>query len=147
MSLSKQGKIHGQIIRRNDRAGYPRHGQLHGNSTAENYLNFSIKSPHWAMRYWRHYAVTLSVDNVLFKQPIHIDGWSVSRSYVGRTSMSRHRKSSPGIEAVVIVINMVAMNADEVTNALPPLELKDDVQVRRYNKAMKRREAASACRK
>ena len=43
-----------------------------------------------AMRYSGHYAVTLSVDNVLFKQPIHIGELVTclaTVNYVGRTSM------------------------------------------------------------
>lgn len=104
-----------------------------------------------AMRYSGHYAVTLSVDNVLFKEPIHI-GELVSClatiNYTGNTSMEI------GIKVVAEDIRqrtvrhthtcyftMVAMDENNKPTPVPPLELKDANQIRRWNKALKRREA------
>ena len=104
-----------------------------------------------AMRYSGHYAVTLSVDNVLFKQPIHIGELVTclaTVNYVGRTSMEIGIKViAEDIKAKTVRLThtcyftMVAMDENNKPTPLPPLELKDDVQARRRNKAIKRREA------
>ncbi len=110
-----------------------------------------------AMRYSGHYAVTLSVDNVLFKQPIHIGELVTclaTVNYVGRTSMeigikviAEDIKLKTVRHTHTCYFNMVAMDENNKPTPLPPLELKDDVQVRRYNKAMKRREAGKRLQK
>jgi acyl-CoA hydrolase len=104
-----------------------------------------------AMRYSGHYAVTLSVDNVLFKQPIHIGELVIclaTVNYVGRTSMEIGIKViAEDIKAKTVrhthtcYFTMVAMDENNKPTPLPPLELKDDIQARRRNKAIKRREA------
>lgn len=104
-----------------------------------------------AMRYSGHYAVTLSVDNVLFKQPIHIGELVTclaTVNYVGRTSMEIGMKViAEDIKAKTVrhthtcYFTMVAMDENNNPTPLPVLELKDDMQVRRRNKALKRREA------
>ena len=104
-----------------------------------------------AMRYSGHYAVTLSVDNVLFKQPIHIGELVTclaTVNYVGRTSMEIGIKViAEDIKAKTVrhthtcYFTMVAMDENNKPTPLPPLELKDDVQERRRNKAIERREA------
>lgn len=104
-----------------------------------------------AMRYSGHYAVTLSVDNVLFKQPIHIGELVTclaTVNYVGRTSMEIGMKViAEDIKAKTVrhthtcYFTMVAMDDNNQPTALPALDLKDEVQVRRWNKALKRREA------
>ncbi len=104
-----------------------------------------------AMRYSGHYAVTLSVDNVLFKEPIHIGELVTclaTINYTGNTSMEI------GIKVVAEDIRqrtvrhthtcyftMVAMDENNKPTPVPPLELKDSNQIRRWNKALKRREA------
>nr|WP_228346083.1 acyl-CoA thioesterase [Venatoribacter cucullus] len=104
-----------------------------------------------AMRYSGHYAVTLSVDNVLFKEPIHIGELVTclaTINYTGNTSMEI------GIKVVAEDIRqrtvrhthtcyftMVAMDDSNKPTAVPPLQLKSTDQIRRWNKALKRREA------
>ncbi|MCT7358037.1 MAG: acyl-CoA thioesterase [Thalassobium sp.] len=104
-----------------------------------------------AMRYSGHYAVTLSVDNVLFKEPILIGELITclaTINYTGRTSMEI------GIKVVAEDIKlrtvrhthtcfftMVAMGDDNKPTPVPELELKNEVQIRRWNKALKRRQA------
>ena len=104
-----------------------------------------------AMRFIGQYAVTLSVDNVLFKQPIHIGEMITclaTINYTGRTSMEI------GIKVIAEDIRrktvkhthtcyftMVAMDENNQPTPVPELELKDETQIRRYNKAVKRRQA------
>lgn len=101
-----------------------------------------------ASRYAGCYVVTLSVDQVLFKQPIHVGElvtFLASVNYVGRSSME------VGIKVVAENIQqrsqrhtnscyftMVAMeNAKPVT--VPPLSLDNDEQKRRFRAAEIRR--------
>lgn len=104
-----------------------------------------------AMRYSGHYAVTLSVDNVLFKEPIHIGELVTclaTINYTGNTSMEI------GIKVVAEDIRqrtvrhthtcyftMVAMDENNKPTPVPALHLKSTDQIRRWNKALKRREA------
>lgn len=104
-----------------------------------------------AMRYSGHYAVTLSVDNVLFKQPIHIGEmitFLATINYTGRTSMEIGIKViSEDIKAKTVrhthtcYFTMVAMDENNKPVPVPQLELKDEMQKRRWNKALKRRQA------
>ncbi|GAA6136141.1 acyl-CoA thioesterase [Oceaniserpentilla sp. 4NH20-0058] len=103
-----------------------------------------------AMRYSGHYAVTLSVDNVLFKEPIHIGEMVTclaTVNYTGRSSMEIGIKVvAEDIQAKTVrhthtcFFTMVAMNEGKTT-PVPELIIEDDVQRRRWNKAVKRREA------
>jgi acyl-CoA hydrolase len=97
-----------------------------------------------ASRYAGQYVVTLSVDQVLFKQPIHVGelvSFLASVNYVGRTSME------VGIKVVAEDIQqrtvrhtnscyftMVAFE-DGRPVAVPPLPLESDLQQRRYREA------------
>jgi acyl-CoA hydrolase len=103
-----------------------------------------------AMRYSGTYAVTLSVDNVVFKQPIHIGELvtcMATVNYTGRSSME-------------IGIKVIAENIQEQTvrhtnscfftmvgfkdgkaAPVPTLKINDETQRRRWNKAVKRKEA------
>lgn len=104
-----------------------------------------------AMRFTGHYAVTLSVDNVLFKQPIHIGEMitcMATINYTGRTSMEIGIKViSEDIKAKTVrhthtcYFTMVAMDENNKPTPVPQLELKDEEQIRRWNKALKRRQA------
>jgi acyl-CoA hydrolase len=103
-----------------------------------------------AMRYSGHYAVTLSVDNVLFKEPIHIGELVTclaTINFTGRSSMEIGIKViAENIQLKTVrhtnscYFSMVAMQ-DGKTTAVPPLEIKNDEQRRRWNKAVKRKEA------
>ena len=103
------------------------------------------------MRYSGHYAVTLSVDNVLFKEPIHIGEMVTclaTINYTGRTSMeigikviSEDIKKKTVRHTHTCFFTMVAMDENNKPVPVPPLELKDENQTRRWNKALKRRQA------
>lgn len=103
-----------------------------------------------AMRYCGHYAVTLSVDNVLFKDPIHI-GEVITCfamvNYTGITSMevgikvvAENIRERSARHTHTCYFTMVAMDDNNKPIAVPPLEIKSASQASRWNKALKRRE-------
>lgn len=104
-----------------------------------------------AMRYSGHYAVTLSVDNVLFKEPIHIGElitFLATVNYTGNTSMeigikvvAENIKQRTVRHTHSCYFTMVAMGEDGRPTSVPQLEMKDEHQIRRWNKALKRRQA------
>jgi acyl-CoA hydrolase len=103
-----------------------------------------------AMRYSGTYAVTLSLDNVVFKQPIHIGELvtcMATVNYTGRSSMEIGIKViAENIQEQTVrhtnscFFTMVGLKDGQPTE-VPSLELKDDTQRRRWNKAVKRKEA------
>lgn len=103
-----------------------------------------------AMRYSGHYAVTLSVDNVLFKEPIHIGELVTclaTINYTGRSSMEIGIKVvAENIQEKTVrhthscYFTMVAME-DGKSTPVPALELRTETQKKRWNKAIKRKEA------
>ncbi len=103
-----------------------------------------------AMRFSGHYAVTLSVDNVLFKEPIHIGELVTclaTINYTGRSSMEIGIKVvAENIQQKTVrhtnscYFSMVALQDGKPT-AVPTLDIKSDEQRRRWNKAVKRKEA------
>ncbi|QKJ65302.1 acyl-CoA thioesterase [Deefgea piscis] len=102
-----------------------------------------------ASRYAGAYAVTLSVDQVIFKQPIYVGElvhFLASVNYTGRTSMEigirvvaeniceqteRHTNSC--------YFTMVAMNAEGQSLAIEPLTPSDDEAMTRWEQAKARR--------
>ncbi|GEN22901.1 acyl-CoA thioesterase [Halomonas cupida] len=103
-----------------------------------------------ASRYSGHYVVTLSVDQVTFEQPIHVGElvtFLASINHVGRSSMEVGIKVvAEDIQQKVIrhtnscYLTMVAVDADGRPAAIAPLELKTDVQQRRFDQAARRKE-------
>jgi len=103
-----------------------------------------------ASRYAGEYVVTLSVDQVQFKQPIHVGElvtFFASVNYVGRTSMEI------GIKVVAEDIRqrtyrhtnscfftMVGIGSDGKPVSLPSLEPRTDTERRRQQEAQARRE-------
>jgi acyl-CoA hydrolase len=103
-----------------------------------------------ASRYSRHYAVTLSVDQVVFREAIHVGElvtFQASVNYTGRTSMEigirvtaedladqqvRHTNSC--------YFTMVALDADGRPVPVPALEPVTSDQRRRHAAAQLRRE-------
>jgi acyl-CoA hydrolase len=103
-----------------------------------------------ASRYSRHYAVTLSVDQVVFREAIHVGElvtFQASVNYTGRTSMEigirvtaedladqrvRHTNSC--------YFTMVALDADGRPVPVPPIEPGTSDQRRRHAAAQLRRE-------
>ena len=94
-----------------------------------------------AIRYSGHYAVTVSVDNVFFKQPIHIGEMVTclaTVNYTGNTSMEIGIKViAENIQMKTVrhthtcFFTMVAMNEDNKPTSIPQLELNDEVQIKR----------------
>ncbi|RXK14452.1 acyl-CoA thioesterase [Halarcobacter mediterraneus] len=103
-----------------------------------------------AARYCGTYVVTLSVDMVLFKDPIKIGSlvtFHASVNYTGRTSMeigikviSEDFKDHTLKNTNVCYFTMVAVNEDVKPVPVPKLEPITEDEKRRYNDAIKRRE-------
>ncbi|MDH5856284.1 acyl-CoA thioesterase [Lampropedia aestuarii] len=103
-----------------------------------------------ASRYAGTYAVTMSVDQVVFRQPIHVGElvtFLASVNYAGRTSMEigikvvtenvrersvRHTNSC--------FFTMVAMGSEGKPTPVPPLNPQTAEEVRRYHQAQQRRQ-------
>jgi acyl-CoA hydrolase len=102
-----------------------------------------------ASSYARSYVLTLSVDRVLFREPIHVGDlvtFSAAVNYTGRTSMEigigvdttdirrgtiRHTKSC--------YFTMVAVDGEGSPVEIPPLRPQDPLGVRRFEAARQRR--------
>nr|VFJ55956.1 MAG: Acyl-CoA hydrolase [Candidatus Kentron sp. FW]VFJ59774.1 MAG: Acyl-CoA hydrolase [Candidatus Kentron sp. FW] len=103
-----------------------------------------------AARYCGHYAVTLSVDSILFKQSVRIGELLTcfaSVNYTGKTSMEIGIKviaediSSKFVRHTnTCYFTMVAMEDGEPVS-VPPLELTTETQRRRFEDAKARRKA------
>lgn len=101
-----------------------------------------------ASRYSGYYCVTLSVDQVIFKEPIHVGEmvtFLASVNYVGRTSMEIGiRVEAQNIRNRTVrhtnscYFTMVAMENGK-TVEVPPLELKTEVQRCRFQAAEQRK--------
>ncbi len=107
-------------------------------------------------RYTGTYVVTLSVDMVLFKNPIKIGSlvtFHASVNYTGRTSMevgikviSEDIKDHTMKNTNVCYFTMVAVDEEGEPVSVPKLEPKTEDEKRRYNDAIKRREVRMASR-
>ncbi len=103
-----------------------------------------------ASRYSGHHCVTLSVDKVLFKEPIHVGElvtFRASVNYTGRTSMEIGiRVEAQNIQTRVIrhtnssYFTMVAVE-DGTPVKVPSLPLETDLQKERFARAKKRKMA------
>lgn len=103
-----------------------------------------------ATRYCGHYAVTLSVDQILFKQPITVGElvtFYSSINYVGRTSMEVGIKviAEDIIKAVARHTNtcyftMVGINEQRQPIVAPQLTPKTQDEKRRFKEAILRKE-------
>ena len=102
-----------------------------------------------ASRYAGHYVVTLSVDQVLFKQPIHVGElvtFLACVNHVGRSSMEIGVKVvAEDIQNKLIrhtnscYLTMVAVDADGKPAPVPPLRLETKLQKLRFEKAALRK--------
>ncbi len=104
-----------------------------------------------AAHYSGYYVVTLSVDKVLFKQPIYLDELVTCYAminYVGRTSME------VGIKVVAdnlttgekrrtnsCYVAMVTVDTNLKPVAVRPLTINDEIEQRRFDEAKMTREA------
>ncbi|MEW9897523.1 acyl-CoA thioesterase [Chitinivorax sp. PXF-14] len=103
-----------------------------------------------ASRYAGRYVVTLSVDQVMFRQPIHVGElvtFLASINHTGRTSME------VGIKVIAEDIRgqavrhtnscyftMVAVDEEGRATPVPPLDLRTPEQVQRFEAAQLRRQ-------
>lgn len=103
-----------------------------------------------AARYTGTYAVTLSVDMVLFKNPIKVGSlvsFHASVNYTGRTSLEIGIKvisediTDHSIKNTnVCYFTMIAVDEEGNTTGVPKLKLETEDDKRRYNDAIERRE-------
>jgi acyl-CoA hydrolase len=102
-----------------------------------------------AARFSQHYAVTLSVDQVTFRQPIHVGElvtFRASVNYAGRTSMeigvrveAEDIRSGERRHTNSCYFTMVAVDAAGKPTAVPPLVIDTPVKARRQKAAGDRR--------
>ena|SRR3990167_8975502 len=104
-----------------------------------------------AARYSGHYVVTLSVDRVVFKLPIHVGELITCYAkvnYVGSSSMEVGIKVvAENLETGEVrhtnscYFTMIALDKDHKPVKVNPLALKTDLDRRRYEEAAQRKEA------
>jgi acyl-CoA hydrolase len=103
-----------------------------------------------ASRYCNHYVVTLSVDQVFFRQPVHVGDlvtYLASINYTGNTSMEVGIRviAEDIIEkttrhAMTCYFTMVAVDDQGKPVKVPPLEIETPNERRRFESAAVRRE-------
>ncbi|WP_157314219.1 acyl-CoA thioesterase [Chitinibacter sp. GC72] len=102
-----------------------------------------------ASRYAGAYAVTLSVDQVMFKQPINVGElvhFLASVNYTGRTSMevgirvvAENIREQTQRHTNSCYFTMVAMSAQGTPLSIPALQISSAVQQQRWDEALARR--------
>jgi acyl-CoA hydrolase len=102
-----------------------------------------------ASRYSGSYVVTLSVDQVMFLQPIHVGElvtFLASVNYTGNSSMeigirvvTENIQSRTVRHANSCYFTMVAVDADRKPVRVPPLEIRTSEQRARFEKAEERK--------
>lgn len=103
-----------------------------------------------ASRYSGSYVVTLSVDQVMFREPIYVGElvtFAASVNHVGRTSMEIGiRVEAEDVRARTIrhtnscYFTMVAVDDNGKPTPIPPLEIKNPMQQCRFDAALERKE-------
>ena len=103
-----------------------------------------------AMRYSSFYCVTLSVDKVVFRQPVFIGEmitFVANINYTGRTSMevgikviSENLKEKSVRHTNTCYFTMIAVDDDGKPTPVPQLIRTTDEQNRRWDAAVKRKE-------
>lgn len=102
-----------------------------------------------ASRFSKQYAVTLSVDQVVFRQPIHVGElvtFRASINYAGRTSMeigirveAEDIRSGERRHTNSCYFTMVAVDADGRPTEVPPYQPKTEIAQQRLRAADVRR--------
>jgi acyl-CoA hydrolase len=102
-----------------------------------------------ASRYSKRYVVTLSVDQVVFREPINVGelvSFQATVNYVGRTSLevgirveAEDVRSGCRRHTNSCYFTMVAVDDAGRPMAVPPFVLQSDVDTRRYRAAQLRR--------
>ena len=103
-----------------------------------------------ASRYAGRYAVTLSVDQVIFREPVHVGElvtFLASVNYTGRTSMeigvkviTENSREQSVRHTNSCFFTMVALDDERKPVAVRPLELETAEQKRRFAQAQQRRQ-------
>ncbi|WP_108257535.1 acyl-CoA thioesterase [Mangrovicoccus ximenensis] len=103
-----------------------------------------------ASRFSKRYAVTLSVDQVTFKQPINVGelvSFKASVNHVGRTSMeigirveAQDIRSGVSRHTNSCYFTMVAVDDDGKSAPVPELQVLSEEEQKRYRAAEVRRE-------
>ncbi len=146
MSIDKQHKTLSMTqLMTPDMANFS--GHVHGGAT----LRLLDQAAYTcAARYCNHYVVTISVDQVVFRAPIHVGElvtFLASVNYTGTTSMEVGirvlaediiRKTSR--HAMTCYFTMVAVDANGRPVAVPPLAIETPIERRRNEGAKLRRE-------
>ena len=101
-----------------------------------------------ASQYAGSYVVTLSVDKVVFKQPIYVQElvtFHANVNYVGRTSMeigirveAKNIKTREVRHTNSCYFTMVAINDNGTPTAVPKLEIRNRTDQRRFDNAVLR---------
>ena len=96
------------------------------------------------------YVVTVSVDNVEFRQPVEVGelvSLHASVNYVGNSSLivgikvvAENIKTATVKHTNTSYFTMVAKDDDGKLATVPPLILEDDIDIRRFLEAVKRKE-------
>jgi acyl-CoA hydrolase len=104
-----------------------------------------------AARYIGGNAVTLSVDQVVFKEPIYVGELVIcyaTVNYVGRTSMeigirviSENLMTSQCRHTNTCFFTMVAVDEKGKPMQAPPLPIENEMQKRRFEEALERKQA------
>jgi acyl-CoA hydrolase len=107
-----------------------------------------------ASRYSGAYVVTLSVDQVMFLQPIHVGElvtFLASVNYTGTSSMeigirvvTENIQQRTQRHANSCYFTMVAVDANRKPQAVPPLAPETEEQKRRFEKAEERKRSRQA---
>jgi acyl-CoA hydrolase len=126
-------------------------GNVHG-GTILKYLDSVAYA--CASRYSGSYVVTLSVDQVMFLQPIHVGElvtFLASVNYTGTSSMEVGiRVVTENIQKRLVrhanscYFTMVAVDANRKPVAVPPLRPASDIQQTRFDKALLRKASRQA---
>lgn len=103
-----------------------------------------------AARYCGKNVVTISIDEVIFKQPIFIGElvtFQASVNHVGRTSMeigirvtAENLKTGEVRHTNTCYITMVAIDEDGKPTPVPPLTLENSAEKRRFQEAESRKQ-------
>jgi len=105
-----------------------------------------------AARYSGHYVVTLSVDKVFFKQPLHVGELITCLgciNYVGHSSMevgikviAENLETGDKRHTNSCYFTMVAMDKNHKPTKVKPLALRNDLDKKRFKEAQERKDMA-----
>ena len=144
VSADKQTELSMSVLMTPDMANFS--GNVHGGTILKLLDQVAYAC---ASRYSGSYVVTLSVDKVLFKEPIHVGElvtFLASVNHVGKTSMEIGiRVEAQNIQKRTIrhtntcYFTMIAVDENRKPIAAPPLEIKNDLQRCRFEAAEQRK--------